>query len=116
MVNHLPYIFATIECLGYFKFEYSWGRGSDVQTTFKSAFSNQGHRVQSIILRPRRNLSFFFESFLGTYADDKDTTVTYHQQPYQQADITLDQHFDAIMSMLMGYLYIYTTSNTSLTT
>ena len=58
----------------------------------------------------------FFESFLGTYADDKDTTVAYHQQPYQQADITFDQHFDAIMSMLMGYLYIYTTSNTSLMT
>ena len=59
---------------------------------------------------------FFFESFLGTCADDMDTTVTYHQQPYQQADITFDQHFDAIMSMLMGYLYVYTTSNTSLTT
>ena len=79
-----------------------------MQTTFKSAFLNQGHRVQSIILRSRRN---FFES----YADDKDTTVTYHQQPYQQANITFDQHFDANMSMLMGYLYIYT-SNTSLMT
>ena len=108
MVNHLPYIFATVECLGYFEFEHSWSRGSDVQTTFESAFLNQGHRVQSIILRSRRNLSFFFES----YADDKDTTVTYHQQ---QADITFDQHFDANMSMLMGYLYIYT-SNTSLMT